>query len=77
VGTSTIACRDADEPTAPNVRRDRQRLGIRSGIGVTLDRQGVPSTGITTNATTYVNSRRPIANITIAAEADTGNTTWR
>ena len=46
--------------------------GFDQGSAVQLERQGVPAAGITTNATTFVTSRRLIANITIAAEADTG-----
>jgi len=46
--------------------------GFDQGSAVKLERQGVPAAGITTNATTFVTSRRLIANITIAAEADTG-----
>ena len=46
--------------------------GFDQGSAVQLERQGVPAAGITANATTFVTSRRLIANITIAAQADTG-----
>ena len=46
--------------------------GFDQGSTVALERQGVPAAGITTNSTTYVSSRKLIANITIAATADTG-----
>jgi probable HAF family extracellular repeat protein len=46
--------------------------GYDQGSVVTLERQGVPAGKITTNATTFVTSRKLIANITIAADADTG-----
>ncbi|HUQ15066.1 MAG TPA: hypothetical protein VM094_03355 [Gemmatimonadales bacterium] len=46
--------------------------GFDQGSVVGLERQGVPAAGITTNATTYVSARKLIANITIAADADTG-----
>jgi probable HAF family extracellular repeat protein len=46
--------------------------GFNQGSVVTLQRQGVPAGSITTNTTTYVTSRKLIANITIAADADTG-----
>jgi probable HAF family extracellular repeat protein len=39
---------------------------------VGLERQGVPAAGITTNATTFVTPRKLIANITVAADAETG-----
>src|SRR6266545_6937752 len=42
--------------------------GFDQGSAVQLERQGVPAAGITTNATTFVTSRRLIANITIAAQ---------
>lgn len=46
--------------------------GFDQGSVVGLERQGVPAAGITTNATTFVTPRKLIANITIAADADTG-----
>ena len=46
--------------------------GYAQGSVVTLERQGVPAGKITTNATTFVSSRKLIANVTIAADADTG-----
>jgi probable HAF family extracellular repeat protein len=46
--------------------------GFDQGSTMTLERQGVPAAGITTNATTYVSSRKLIADVTIAAAADTG-----
>jgi len=46
--------------------------GYDQGSVVTLERQGVPAGKIQTNATTFVTSRKLIANITIAADADTG-----
>jgi probable HAF family extracellular repeat protein len=46
--------------------------GFDQGSVVGLERQGVPAPGITTNATTFVTPRKLIANITIAADADTG-----
>ena len=46
--------------------------GFDSGSVARLERQGVPSAKITTNSTTYVTSTNLIANITIAADADTG-----
>ncbi len=46
--------------------------GFDPGAVVGLERQGTPGAGITTNSTTFVNSRRLIANITIAADADPG-----
>jgi probable HAF family extracellular repeat protein len=46
--------------------------GFDQGSVVGLERQGVPAAGITTNATTFVTPRKLIANVTIAADADTG-----
>jgi probable HAF family extracellular repeat protein len=46
--------------------------GFDQGSVVGLERQGVPPAGITTNATTFVTPSKLIANITIAADADTG-----
>jgi len=46
--------------------------GFDQGSAVRLERQGVPAQGITTNATTYVSSRKLIANVTIAADAAVG-----
>jgi probable HAF family extracellular repeat protein len=46
--------------------------GFDQGSSVRLERQGVPAGGITTNATTFVSSKKLTANITIAATADTG-----
>lgn len=46
--------------------------GYDQGSQVTLALQGVPSEEVRTNATAFVNSRKLIANITIAADADTG-----
>lgn len=46
--------------------------GFDQGSVVGLERQGVPAAGITTNATTFVTPRKLVANITIAADADTG-----
>jgi probable HAF family extracellular repeat protein len=46
--------------------------GFDQGSTVRLERGGAPASGVTTNATTYVTSRKLIANITIAAAADTG-----
>ena len=47
-----------------------------SGFGqasiVAFERSGVPASGITVNSTKYVTSRKLIANVTIAAAADTG-----
>src|SRR5262245_30980931 len=46
--------------------------GFDRGSVVGLERQGVPAAGITTNATTFITAGKLIANITIAANADTG-----
>lgn len=46
--------------------------GYDQGSNVTLELQGVPSERVRTNTTTFVNSQKLIANITIAADADTG-----
>ena len=46
--------------------------GFAQGSVVNLERQGVPAAKITTNATSFVSSKKVIANITIAADADTG-----
>jgi probable HAF family extracellular repeat protein len=46
--------------------------GFDQGSVVGLERDGVPASGITTNATTFVTPRKLIANITVAADADTG-----
>ena len=46
--------------------------GFDQGSVVGLERQGVPAAGIKTNATTFVTPSKLIANITIAADADTG-----
>lgn len=46
--------------------------GFDAGSVVRLERQGVPAAKITTNSTTYVTSTNLIANITVAADADTG-----
>jgi probable HAF family extracellular repeat protein len=46
--------------------------GFDQGSVVGLERQGVPAAGITTNATTFITPGKLIANITIAADADTG-----
>jgi probable HAF family extracellular repeat protein len=46
--------------------------GFDEGSVVGLERQGVPAAGITTNTTTFVTPSKLIANITIAADADTG-----
>lgn len=46
--------------------------GFAKGAAVTLERQGAPAAKITTNSTTFVTTRKLIANITIAADADSG-----
>lgn len=46
--------------------------GFDDGTVVELGRDSVPSPEIQTNATTFVNSKKVIANITIQAVADTG-----
>jgi probable HAF family extracellular repeat protein len=46
--------------------------GFDQGSAVSLERQGVPAAGITTNSTTFVTPRKLIASITIEADADTG-----
>jgi probable HAF family extracellular repeat protein len=46
--------------------------GFDQGSVVRFERQGVPAAKITTNSTTFVTPRKLIANITIAADADTG-----
>jgi probable HAF family extracellular repeat protein len=46
--------------------------GFDQGSVVGLERHGVPASGITTNATTFVTVRKLIANITVAVDADTG-----
>ena len=79
-----LARQPAGDPTVTSVVPDSSVVdvtlditvngtGFDQGSAVALERQGVPAGGITTNATTFVNSRRLIANITIAAEADTGS----
>ncbi len=93
----TVACREDDAPTAPQVQAaasgaatavrgvvpDSVKRGLNlditvSGAGfdrgtvVDLERQGVPAAGITTNSTTFVSAAKLVANITVAADADTG-----
>jgi probable HAF family extracellular repeat protein len=46
--------------------------GFDRGSVVDLERQGAAAAGITTNSTTFLSSTKLIANITIAADADTG-----
>jgi len=46
--------------------------GFAQGSAVTLERQGAPAAKITTNSTTFVTTKKLIANITIAADADSG-----
>ena len=46
--------------------------GFAQGSVVTLERQGVPAAKITTNSTTFLSPKKLIANITIAADADSG-----
>jgi probable HAF family extracellular repeat protein len=46
--------------------------GFDAGSAVTLEREGAPAAGITTNSTTFVTPRRLVANISIAADADVG-----
>jgi probable HAF family extracellular repeat protein len=46
--------------------------GFDRGSVVTLERQGVAAGGVTTNATTFISATKLMANITIAADADTG-----
>jgi probable HAF family extracellular repeat protein len=46
--------------------------GFAQGSVVTLERQGFPAAKITTNATTFVSPKKLTANVTIAADADTG-----
>jgi probable HAF family extracellular repeat protein len=47
--------------------------GFDRGSVVDLERQGVPAAGITTNSTTFITPAKLTANITIAADADTGS----
>jgi probable HAF family extracellular repeat protein len=47
--------------------------GFDRGSVVGLERQGVPAAAITTNSTTFIASGKLVANITIAADADTGS----
>ncbi|HKG34552.1 MAG TPA: hypothetical protein VKB22_12490, partial [Gemmatimonadales bacterium] len=46
--------------------------GFDRGSVVALERQGVAAGGVTTNSTTFISAAKLIANITIAADADTG-----
>jgi probable HAF family extracellular repeat protein len=46
--------------------------GFNQGSVARFERQGVPAAGITTNKTTFVTPKKLIANITVAAGADTG-----
>ncbi|HMI55030.1 MAG TPA: IPT/TIG domain-containing protein [Gemmatimonadaceae bacterium] len=46
--------------------------GFDKGSTVKFERQGVPASGITVNSTSYVTSRKLVANVTIAADADVG-----
>lgn len=77
------AARAGADPKVASVVPDSSERGVRLDITVNgsgfdpgsvarLERQGVPAVGITTNATTYVSSRKLIADVTIAATADTG-----
>ena len=70
-------------PTVSSVAPDSSQRGVTLDVTVNgsgydqgsvarLERQGVPAARITTNSTTFVTSRKLIANITIAADADTG-----
>lgn len=81
---SVVMARGASSgPTVSSVVPDSSARATRldvtvngSGFGqtaaVTFERSGVPASGITVNSTTYVTSRKLIANVTIAAEADIG-----
>ena len=71
------------DPTVVSVEPDSSKRGIRLditvrgsgfdlGSGVTLERQGVPAFGVTTDSTDFVNHKTLVATITIAADADTG-----
>ncbi|HSE27091.1 MAG TPA: hypothetical protein VLA95_02585 [Gemmatimonadales bacterium] len=77
------AAKAGADPKVASVVPDSSERGVRLDITVNgsgfdqgsvarLERQGVPAAGITTNATTYVSSRKLIADVTIAATADTG-----
>src|SRR5262245_38808050 len=46
--------------------------GYDQGSVARFERQGIPASKVTTNSTTFVSSRKLIANITIAVDADTG-----
>ena len=70
-------------PSVSSVVPDSSERGVTlditvngSGFGqaskVSFERSGVPASGVTVNSTKYVTSRKLVANVTIAAAADTG-----
>src|SRR5215210_5458129 len=69
-------------PTVSSVVPDSSERGVTldikvngSGFGqgstVKFERQGIAASGITVNSTSYVTSKKLVANVTIAAEANT------
>ncbi|MGH7584626.1 MAG: hypothetical protein ACREMH_00090 [Gemmatimonadales bacterium] len=78
-----LAAKPATGPVVNNVVPDSSKRGVRldltvngsgydQGSVVALERQGVPAAGITVSSTTFVSSRKLVADVTIAATADTG-----
>ena len=65
----------APDSSAPGVTIDVtvNGSGFDRGSVVTLERGGVPVATIATNSTRFVTQKKLVANITIAATADTGN----
>ena len=82
-GVAGARAAGSGNPTVSSVTPDNSQRGLTLDVAVNgsgydqgsvarLERQGVPAAKITTNSTTFVTTRKLIANITIAADADTG-----
>ena len=83
-GPTVLAAKPGSGPVVNNVVPDSSKRGTRlditvSGSGfdqgsvVALEQEGVPAAGITVNATTFITPRKLIADVSIAAAADTGH----
>jgi len=71
-GPSVTSVAPNSSPPAVTLNITVNGSGFAQGSVVRLERAGVPASGITTNSTTYINPKKLVANITIAAAADTG-----
>ena len=73
-GSSPTVSSVAPDSSPPGVTLDVtvNGSGFDRGTAVQLQRGGVPASGITTNSTTFINPKKVVAKITIAAAADTG-----